>query len=105
MLPRLLDDGHTVTLDLHGTTVDDAERFIRRTVRLAAERGRSRVTVVHGASTSSRQYRNRTIRHVLYDLLDDVTDAFRLEGSCLLGLASARATDARRLTLGDVSGR
>ena len=109
MLPRLLDDGHTVTLDLHGTTVDDAERLIRQTVRLAAERGRSRVTVVHGASTSSRQYRNRTIRHVLYDLLDDgalgdVTDAFRLEGSCLLGLAPARTADPQRLTLGDVSG-
>lgn len=110
MPARLQDDGHTVTLDLHGVTVDDAERLIRRTVGLAAERGRSRVSIVHGASTSSLHYRNRTIRHVLYDLLDadalaEVIDAFRLEGSCLLGLAPTSKTDARRLSLGDVTGR
>ena len=110
MPPRLNDDGHTVTLDLHGATVDDAERLIRRTVRLAAERGRSRLTVVHGASTSDSRYRNRTIRHALYDLLDagalaDVTDAIRLEGSCLLGLALAPQTDPQRLSIGDIAGR
>lgn len=110
MPPRLNDDGHTVTLDLHGATVDDAERLIRRTVSLAAERGRSRLTVVHGASTSDARYRNRTIRHALYDLLDegalaDVTDAIRLEGSCLLGLSAAPRTDPQRLSIGDIAGR
>lgn len=110
MPARLNDDGHTVTLDLHGVSVRDAVEMIRRTVRLAAERGRSRVTVVHGASTSDPRFRNDTIRHRLYDLLDDdalpdITDAFRLEGSCLLGLAPASTTDRRSLTLQDVSGR
>lgn len=108
-MPRLHDDGHDVTLDLHGTTVDEAERLIRRTASLAAARGRSRLTVVHGASTSSRLYRNRTIRHALYDLLDrgalpDVTSEFRSEGSCLLGLAATADRDARRLSLSDVRG-
>ncbi len=60
--PTLLDDGRRITLDLHGATVDEAERLIRRTARLAAERGRSQLTVVHGTSSSSRLYRNRTIR-------------------------------------------
>lgn len=106
---RLHDDGHAVTLDLHGVTVAEAERLIRQTVRLAAARGRGRLTVIHGTSTSDRRYRNRTIRHALYDLLDDgalpdVTSEFRNEGSCLLGLAAA-GHDPRRLTLADVRGR
>ena len=106
--PSLRDDGHEVTLDLHGATVDEAERLIRRTARLAAGRGRSRLTVVHGTSTSSRLYRNRTIRHALYELLDGgalaphVTDALRLEGYCLLGLAPG-PTDPRRLSIRDVT--
>lgn len=109
--PTLHDDGQSVTLDLHGATVDEAERLIRRAVHLAAERGRHRLTVVHGASTSSRLYQNRTVRHALYALLDEgalsppVTDAFRLEGSCLLGLPPAPTTDARRLSIRDVLAR
>jgi hypothetical protein len=107
MTPSIRDDGHEVTLDLHGVPVDEAERLIRCTVGLAAARGRGRLTVVHGASTSSRLYRNRTIRHALYDLLDagalaGVTSDFRREGSCLLGLDAAPAPDPRRLTLADI---
>lgn len=103
---RLNDDGNAVTLDLHGVTVDDAERLIQRTARIAASRGRGRLTVIHGASTSDIRYRNRTIRHALYDLLDsgaleDVTSDFRNEGSCLLGLA-AGPSDSRRITLADI---
>lgn len=106
--PTLLDDGRRVTLDLHGTTVDDAERLIRRTVHLAARRGRHQLNIVHGASTSSQLYRNRTVRHALYDLLDTgalappVTDAFRLEGSCLLSLSATHAPDPSRLSIRDV---
>lgn len=110
MPARLDDDGHTLTLDLHGETVDSAERLIRQALRLAAERGRNRLTVVHGVSTSDSRYRNHTIRHRLYDLLDDgalphVTDAFRLEGQCLLGLAPALKRDPARITLRDLVGR
>ena len=107
-LPRLQDDGHTVTLDLHGVRVDEAERFILRTAALAAGRGRHRLTVIHGASTSSELYRNRTIRHRLYDLLDAgdldawVTSELRLDGSTLLGLDGARASDPTPLTPRDI---
>jgi hypothetical protein len=87
--------------------VDEAEAMIRKATRLAAARGRSRLTVVHGASTSSRLFRNRTVRHALYDLLDDgalpdVTSDLRRDGDCLLGLAAASPTDPRRLTIHDV---
>lgn len=104
---RLDDDGRSVRLDLHGVPVDEAERLILRTVGLAVARGRTSVEIVHGASTSDVRYRNRTIRHTLYDLLDDgglpgVTSDFRREGSALLGLAAGSASDGRRLTLGDV---
>jgi DNA-nicking Smr family endonuclease len=110
MTPKLRDDGHEVTLDLHGATVDEAERLIRSTAALAAARGRSRLTVVHGTSTSSRLYRNRTIRHALYELLDggalpEVTSEFRSEGSCLLGLDAAADRDERRLSLSDIRRR
>lgn len=107
--PRLTDDGRTVTLDLHGARVLEAERLILRTVQLAAERGRHGLTVVHGASTSSTLYRNRTIRHAFYDLLDGgtldawVTDAVRLDGSTLLSLVPQQPPDARRLVLRDVT--
>lgn len=106
--PRLSDNGHTVSLDLHGVPVHEAERLIERAARLAAERGRGRLTVVHGASTSSPLYRNRTIRHALYDLLDGgalgayVTDAVRLEGSTLLALAPSGGSDPRPLSLADL---
>ena len=107
-MPHISDDGRAVTLDLHGARVDDAERMIRDAVRLAAVRGRDRLTIVHGASTSSALYRNRTVRHTLYDLLDDgaldewVTDEVRFEGSTLLGLAASGRSDARRITLADL---
>lgn len=110
-VPTLLDDGQRVTLDLHGATVDEAERLIRRTVRLAADHGRRQLAIVHGASTSSRLYRNRTVRHALYDLLDSgalappVTDVFRLEGSCLLSLSSVPSQNPSRLSIHDVMGR
>lgn len=106
---RLTDDGHAVTLDLHGAGVDEAEWLILRTAALATERGRSRLTVIHGASTSDPRYRNRTIRHALYDLLDDgalgdwVTDAVRLDGSTLLSLDAHGPPDQRPLSLLDLS--
>lgn len=107
--PRLSDDGQTVTLDLHGARVSEAERLIRRTVSLAAGRGRHRLTVVHGASTSDDLYRNRTIRHALYDLLDRgaldawVTDAVRLDGSTVLALPVSSAPDPQRLSILDIT--
>ncbi|HLT47298.1 MAG TPA: Smr/MutS family protein [Rubricoccaceae bacterium] len=69
--PRLTDDGTTVTPDLHGATVDEGLRLVRRGAALAAARGRATLRVVHGASTSDPRTRNRTLKHALHDLLDD----------------------------------
>lgn len=107
-MPRLTDDGSSLTLDLHGARIAEAERMILGAARLGAERGRTRLTVVHGGSTSSALYRNRTIKHALYDLLDDgdldrwVTDSVRLEGSTVLSLPLRGSSDLRRLTLADL---
>lgn len=106
--PKLEDDGHTVSLDLHGATVSEALRLVRATVREAARRGRNRVRVLHGSSTSSVLYRNRTIRHALHDLLDEgaldahVTSAWRADDHLLISLDATAASDPTRLTLRDV---
>lgn len=68
--PSLDDDGQSVTLDLHGATVQEAEDLAPKVVAEAARRGRDRVRIIHGSSTSSTRYRNRTIKHALYDLLE-----------------------------------
>ncbi len=68
--PTLDDDGQTVTLDLHGATVDEALGLARRVVAAAARRGRRNVRIIHGRSTSDRPTRDRTIKQALHDLLD-----------------------------------
>ena len=106
--PWLHDDGTTVTLDLHGATVDEAVALTRRTVRAAAARGRRTVKIIHGASTSRRLAPNRTIKNALYDLLDEgtlgpaVTGAWREEAAVTLSLDLSAAPDPRLLRLRDL---
>ncbi len=91
--PHITDDGHAVVLDLHGAYVDDAIAMIRTVTRLASNRGRSTLRIVHGSSTSDPRERNRTIRHALKDLLESgdlsqwVADALPAEGHTLISLA------------------
>jgi hypothetical protein len=98
---RLLhDDGSTVTLDLHGLGVADAEICLRKTVAEAAARGRSTVRVIHGSSTSDPQGRNRTIKHVLEELiaaraLPEVGDSFPGDDVTILGLRLSAVVDRR----------
>ena len=107
--PRIDDDGQTVTLDLHGAPVDEALRLTKRLVCEAARRGRRTVKIVHGQSTSSRLYQNRTIKNALYDLLDRgalgdaVTQAWRADGHLLLSLDLTAAADPRPIRLLDVA--
>lgn len=104
---QLDDDGTAVTLDLHGATVDEAVDLSLRTVRLAADRGRTRVTLIHGASTTRRGAR-RTIKRALHDLLDDgafrphATEGWRADGHLVLSLGVTTASDATPITLRDV---
>lgn len=66
--PKIKDDGSTVTLDLHGLTVDEAVDLTYDTLRLAQDRGRGSLKVIHGSSTSGGA--KRTIKSALYNLLD-----------------------------------
>ncbi len=103
--PRLDDDGHTATLDLHGASVEEALALAERLVREAARRGRSNVKLVHGQSTSSRLYQNRTIKHDLLDrgTLDDVVVyAWRAEGHLLLALDVTASSDPTPIRLRDI---
>ena len=106
--PHLTDDGRTVTLDLHGTPVETAERLVRRLVREAHRRGRSSLQIIHGASTSSPLFRNRTIKHAVYALVEQpdlqafIADVWRTESVLLLGLNLAQEQDPRPLRLSDL---
>lgn len=106
-MPRLDDDLRTVTLDLHGATVAEAERLLRATLRVATVRGRTQLRVIHGASTSDPEGHHRTIRNRLHELLrrgllPGVTSSVAMEGMTLLGLPLGRPTDRRRILLQDV---
>lgn len=105
--PRLDDDGQSVTLDLHGATVDDALDLAYAVVVEAARRGRSTVRLVHGASTTDAGGA-RTIKLALHDALDDgaydrhVTSEFKMDGQLVLGLAPAPSPQDGRLRLSDL---
>ncbi|MDX1418699.1 MAG: Smr/MutS family protein [Rubricoccaceae bacterium] len=105
--PHLHDDGSTVTLDLHGATVDEGLRLVRRAAALASRRARSSLRVVHGSSTSDLRARNRTLKHALHDLLDDgalpeVTGDFRGEGFTLISLGVGGRGDPAPIRLSDL---
>lgn len=105
--PRLTDDGQYVTLDLHGAVRHEAEPLITRVVAEAHRRGRSRVKIIHGTSTSALTHRNDTLKHRLYALLDHgtlaayIANTLKAEGHTLLALRLTPNTDARRMSLSE----
>ncbi|NBC16810.1 MAG: hypothetical protein GVY18_05765 [Bacteroidetes bacterium] len=105
--PTLHDDGHTVTLDLHGATVEEALRLVMRVVLEAEHRGRSTLKVIHGHSTSGG--RRRTIKQALHDELDAGGLAhygprvFRAHGHLLLSLDATASVDSSRIRMTDVA--
>lgn len=105
--PKLNDDGKIVTLDLHGATVDEALDMTYRTLRLAEERGRSRLKLIHGSSTTT-DAQSRTIKSALYDLLDQgnlgahATNVIRSENTLILALDLTTSTDRTPIRLRDV---
>lgn len=107
-MPRLDDDGQTVTLDLHGARVDEAERLAEAAVVQAARHGRQTLRLVHGHSTSGAWSERRTIKMALHEMLDrgafrsHVTQSLRGEGHLLLGLAPAPTPVRGRLRLADL---
>ncbi len=106
-MPRLDDDGRTVTLDLHGVRVGDAEALVHAAVVETARHGRSVLRVVHGVSTYERGA-ERTLKGAVLDLLDDgafgphVVSDLRADGHVVLGLAPAPSPAPGRLRLQDL---
>ena len=105
-MPRLEDDGATVTLDLHGATVDEAVDLTYATLRLAEDRGRRQLKLIHGSSTTGP--RRRTIKTELHRLLDGgalearTTNVLRHRSYLLLSLDVTAAQDPTRIQLQDV---
>ncbi|MCS3612293.1 hypothetical protein GGP91_000117 [Salinibacter ruber] len=104
--PTLDDDGSTVTLDLHGLSVDEALDVTYTTLRLAESRGRSQLKVIHGSSTTQGQ--RRTIKSALHDQLDrgslgsHATNIIRSRDTLTLALDLTATSDPTPITLRDV---
>lgn len=104
--PKLKDDGSTVTLDLHGVTVDEAIDLTYDTLRLAQDRGRASLKVIHGSSTSAPG--RRTIKSALYDLLNrgmlagGHTHIMKQRSYFTLSLDITASSDPTRIRLVDV---
>ena len=104
-VPRLDDDGLTVTLDLHGARVDEALGLARDVVAAAAEAGRRTVRLIHGHSTTGSGA--RTIKSALRDEIDrgafdaHVASELFSDGHVLLGLATSPRLAPARLRLAD----
>lgn len=109
-MPSVRDDGTTVTLDLHGATVDDAIDATFRTLYLAEERGRQQMKIIHGSSTSRGPGDRRTIKRALYDLLDNgslgahTTTSMRSRNTLVLALDITASSDSTRIRERDVFG-
>lgn len=107
MKPNLTDDGTTVTLDVHGADIIEAESMIMTTARLAAFHGRATLRVIHGSSTSDRLYRNRTIKHVLENLLEanripNVAGFVQMDGVTIMSLNASGRRSPVKITLFDI---
>lgn len=104
--PDVDDDGSVVTLDLHGATVNEAIDMTYRTLRLAEDRGRTRLKLIHGSSTTSGN--TRTIKTALHDLLDrgelgaHATNVVRSENSLVLALDLTATADPTPIRLRDI---
>ncbi|MBE2187216.1 MAG: Smr/MutS family protein [Rhodothermales bacterium] len=105
-MPRLVDDGTTVTLDLHGERVDAALRTARRALVAAARAGRRRLRIVHGTSTTATGA--RTIKTELHRWLDGgsadglYVSAERGDTALTLHLDLTARVHPRRLAVRDV---
>lgn len=106
--PQLNDQGQTVELDLHGATVTEAIRLIRDTLRVAHDRGRRVVRVIHGESTSDGTRRRRTIKNDFHRRLergewDHVITGYQTRyGSTTLHLKLGNNLDPQTITLDDL---
>lgn len=107
---RFSDDGTDVSVDVHGCSVDDALGIIGRAAEEAFRRGRARVIVVHGTSSTDRGMRRRTIKTALQDQLSRgayegwVTEPHWSDdgGRCTLWIKLGSRWDGARIKTEDV---
>lgn len=105
--PSVEDDGRTVTVDLHGATVKEAVDLTYGTLRLAEERGRNRLTLIHGSSTTTGR-QDRTIKSTLRNLVDQgdlglhANSVLRSRDKLTLVLDLTASSDPTRIELRDV---
>jgi hypothetical protein len=108
LMPSLDDDGSTVTLDLHGATVEEAIDMTYATLRLAEARGRKQLKLIHGSSTTAPG--RRTIKTELRSLLNNgplaarATNVLKSRDYVLLSLDLTSSPDPARIRLQDVGG-
>ena len=101
------DDGRTVTLDLHGRSVDEAERIVMTACREAVDRGRTALRLIHGSSTSA-DAGKRTIRRAVHRMLEEgrlgdaVTGHVDLGDVTLVSLAGSRSADTTPISPWDL---
>ncbi|MCB0717846.1 MAG: Smr/MutS family protein [Bacteroidetes bacterium] len=104
--PSLTDDGSTVTIDLHGLTVEAAVSVFARTIRLASERGRSTIKAIHGSSSTisphDQTIRNRVREYVNNDLESTIHARTLLDDYLIIGLPITHRTNSSRIKLTDV---
>ena len=108
MIERIRDNGTTVTLDLHGLSVDHALEVFDTAIQLSLERCRSSIKVIHGSSTSSSLYSNRTIKNELASTIEGhwasiVSSVFAMEDSVTIALPVSAPTNQKRITVSDVT--
>ncbi len=105
---RLTDTGQTVTLDLHGARVDEALRMARKALALSAQRGRRRLDLIHGSSTTDAHGTRRTIKTALHEWIDGpaarhlFVQAQRGDAVLTLHLDLTRRASPTRIALRDV---
>lgn len=91
---RFEDNGEITTLDLHGVRVHEATTLILKATRLSWSYGRKTLKIIHGTSTSDPDYRNRTIKYTLYELIEEgelddwIADELYSDSFCVLILDS-----------------
>lgn len=105
-MPRLDDDGSMVTLDLHGASVEEAINMTYAVLRLAEDRGRRQIKLIHGSSTTAPG--RRTIKSELRSLLDNgplagrATNVLRSRDYVVLSLDLTASPDPTRIQLHEV---
>jgi DNA-nicking Smr family endonuclease len=105
---KIIDDGNTLTVDLHGCSLADCEDFMYNALDIAYAYGRSKVVLIHGSSTSNAHFDNDTIKHRLYKMLaanefeEMVASYWKAEDACTIFLPVGLPHKSNKIGLSDV---